>query len=85
MSKISLRIGRQNTSVFGEAGSDINQADTIDEIKEQLGIGNTDTNNLAGVPLNITGLSNNDVLRYSGSATEWTNVNQTILTDGGNF
>lgn len=85
MSKISVRLSRQNVDVFGEAGSDLTQLDTIEEIKAALGIGTTDTNNLAGVPLNITGLSNNDVLRYSGSTTEWTNVNQTVITDGGNF
>jgi hypothetical protein len=33
----------------------------------------------------LTNLSNNDLLRYSSSASRWVNVNQSVITDGGNF
>ena len=39
----------------------------------------------AATDVALSGLTDGDVLRYSGAASKWTNVNETSLLDAGNF
>ena len=46
----------------------------------------TGVTTLAGASdVQISSATDGDVLRYSGTASKWTNVNETSLLDAGNF
>lgn len=35
--------------------------------------------------VNLSSVSDGDLLRFSGQMSKWVNANQTLITDGGNF
>jgi hypothetical protein len=70
-------------NITASVGSSVVSASVGNGIGPQGPAGNAggSLNDLADV--NITSVQNGDVLQYN--ATEWQNVNQNQVTDGGNF
>jgi hypothetical protein len=69
-------------NISANVGSSVVTANAGGGIGPQ-GAAGTDGGSLGGLAdVNLTGVQDGDVLRYD--STKWHNVNQTVVTDGGN-